>query len=356
MFILFAERKVGEQHGPAAQGVLAAVQTLREMNADNLRKVPADAPTAFIKPRWKPLVITPEGLDRKFYEICALSELKNALRSGDIWVKGSRQFRDFDDYLLPAEKFAALKREQALPLAINPNSDQYLEERLQLLDEQLATVTRLAKDNELPDAILTESGLKITPLDAAVPDRAQALIDQTSQLLPRIKITELLMDVDDWTGLRGDVHAFSDPDSNSGYLVTTALLAENRTTPDRFFSHHFFTYGHRNVVRAVASRLAQSGSVDGYVWEVMRETEPDLVAQTKVLRRSEWLGFPPVAAPRLLAGDPRLAAIRDALTGMKDDPEGQAVLKLLRLDGFVVTEPSLFDTIAAKMDVVRRLG
>ncbi|WP_458294743.1 hypothetical protein [Enterobacter kobei] len=43
---------------PAAQGVLAAVQTLREMNADNLRKVPADAPTAFIKPRWKPLVIT----------------------------------------------------------------------------------------------------------------------------------------------------------------------------------------------------------------------------------------------------------------------------------------------------------
>lgn len=50
MFILFAERKVGEQHGPAAQGVLAAVQTLREMNADNLRKVPADAPTAFMNP------------------------------------------------------------------------------------------------------------------------------------------------------------------------------------------------------------------------------------------------------------------------------------------------------------------
>ncbi len=83
----------------------------------------------FIKPRWKPLVITPEGIDRRFYEICALSELKNALRSGDIWVKGSRQFRDFEDYLLPPAKFTALKKEQALPLAINPNSDQYLEER-----------------------------------------------------------------------------------------------------------------------------------------------------------------------------------------------------------------------------------
>ena len=227
MFILFAERKVGEQHGPAAQGVLAAVQTLREMNADNLRKVPADAPTAFIKPRWKPLVITPEGLDRRFYEICALSELKNALRSGDIWVKGSRQFRDFDDYLLLAEKFAALKREQALPLAINPNSDQYLEERLQLLDEQLATVTRLAKDNELPDAILTESGLKITPLDAAVPDRAQALIDQTSQLLPRIKITELLMDVDDWTGFsRHFTHLKDGAEAKDRTLLLSAILGD----------------------------------------------------------------------------------------------------------------------------------
>ncbi|MBA2925481.1 hypothetical protein G9Q84_21600 [Pseudomonas sp. P7] len=51
---------------------------------------------------------------------------------------------------------------------------------MQLLEQQLATVAKLAMDNKLPDAILTESGLKITPLDAAVPDTAQALIDKTS--------------------------------------------------------------------------------------------------------------------------------------------------------------------------------
>ncbi|WJM89021.1 Tn3 family transposase [Pseudomonas brenneri] len=212
---------------PAAQRVLDAIQQLREMNADNLRKVPSDAPTAFVKPRWKPLVITSEGIDRRFYEICALSELKNALRSGDIWVKGSRQFRDFEDYLLPPAKFAALKQEQALPLAINPNSDQYLEERLQLLDEQLATVAKLAKDNELPDAILTESGLKITPLDAAVPDTAQALIDKTSQLLPRIKITELLMDVDEWTGFtRHFTHLKDGAQAKDRTLLLSAILGD----------------------------------------------------------------------------------------------------------------------------------
>lgn len=211
---------------PAAQGVLAAVQTLREMNADNLRKVPADAPTAFIKPRWKPLVITPEGLDRKFYEICALSELKNALRSGDIWVKGSRQFRDFDDYLLPAEKFAALKREQALP----PRSTRTATSTGRAFAAAGRAVGHRhppAKDNELPDAILTESGLKITPLDAAVPDRAQALIDQTSQLLPRIKITELLMDVDDWTGFsRHFTHLKDGAEAKDRTLLLSAILGD----------------------------------------------------------------------------------------------------------------------------------
>ncbi len=68
---------------------------------------------------------------------------------------------------------------------------------------------------------------------------------------------------DDWRDILGDTHAFSDPDSNSGYLVTRTLLAENGLMLDQFFARHFFTYGHRNVVRAVASRLALSGSVDG---------------------------------------------------------------------------------------------
>jgi phosphonate transport system substrate-binding protein len=162
--------------------------------------------------------------------------------------------------------------------------------------------------------------------------------------------------VADWRELRGDVHAFSDPDSNSGFLVTRALLAEQKLLPESFFSRTFFTYGHRNVIRAVASGLAQSGSVDGYVYEVMRDTEPALVEQTQIVRRSEWLGFPPVAAPKSLASDKRLAALSNALVAMKNDPEGQTVLRLLRLDGFVRAEPALFDAIAAKVELVRSLG
>lgn len=159
-----------------------------------------------------------------------------------------------------------------------------------------------------------------------------------------------------WEDLKGDIHAFSDPDSNSGYLVTRALLAENGLRPEGFFARHFYTYGHRNVIRAVGSGLAQSGSVDGYVWDVMRQIEPKLVDQTRIVRRSEWLGFPPVASPKARAEDPRIARLKEALTTMNRHEEGRKVLALLRLDGFVATEPTLFDSIAAKVEAVRRLG
>lgn len=114
----------------AAQPVLDAIDTLRAMHAANARVVPADAPTTFIRPRWRPLVFNARGIDRRLYEICALSELKNALRSGDIWVEGSRQFRNFDDYLMSGETFKALAQANRLPIAVKPDGEQYLEERL----------------------------------------------------------------------------------------------------------------------------------------------------------------------------------------------------------------------------------
>ena len=166
------------------------------MYADNAGKVPADAPTGFIKKRWGKLVLTDEGLDRRYYELCVLSEFKNALRSGDIWVQGSRQFKGFDEYLVPVETFSVLHRENSLPLAVSTGCDEYLQNRLLLLEQQLDSANRLAAADGLPDTIINESGLKITPLDAAVPAAAQALIDQTSMLLPHVKITELLQGID----------------------------------------------------------------------------------------------------------------------------------------------------------------
>jgi len=215
------------QAAPPARAVLSAVETLKTMNADQARKVPAETPTAFVRKRWRDLVVTPHGIDRRFYELCVLTELKNALRSGDLWVQGSRQFRDFEDYLLSRERVAALQAQQALPVAVNPDGEAFLRERVALLERELQTVNRLAAEAALPQAALTERGLRITPLDKAIPVAAEALQDQLAALLPHLKITDLLLEVDDWTGFtRQFTHQQSGEPAPDRTVLLTALLAD----------------------------------------------------------------------------------------------------------------------------------
>ena len=179
---------------PAARELLSGVEVLKNMNARQARKVPDDAPTSFVRKRWENLIYTTDGLDRRFYELCVLSELKNSLRSGDIWVQGSRQFKDFEDYLLLPPRFAAQREQRELGLAVETDCERYLESRLAVLECELETVERLAAASELPDAAITNTGrLKITPLKNAVPDEAEALMQQAYSLLPHLKITELLL-------------------------------------------------------------------------------------------------------------------------------------------------------------------
>lgn len=212
---------------PAAQDLLAAINVIRALNSAGARRIPEDAPTSFIRPRWKPLVFTDDGFHRGFYEFCALAELKNALRSGDMWVTGSRQFRDFDDYLLASDDYTGIKNSGKLPLITTDGSIQYLEGRLALLQVRLTEVNELASRDELPGVLVTEKGVKITPLETIVPAHAQPLIDQASAMFPRIRITDLLMEVDTWTGFtRHFTSLKSGQPSKDKQLLLTAILAD----------------------------------------------------------------------------------------------------------------------------------
>ena len=153
--------------------------------------------------------------------------------------------------------------------------------------------------------------------------------------------------------IRGTVHAFSDPDSTSGFLVTRSLLALRHTTPAQFFRTFFFTYGHRNVVRAVATGLAESGSIDGYVWDVMREREPDLINKTRVVYTSEKLGFPPIVGLKSAQETTTAMEISAAFLEMPADPLGRQILSILELDGFTKANPDLYQGTLEKWLLVK---
>ena len=212
---------------PAAASVLSAIELLRILNASGARKMPADVPKAFIRRRWTKLVFKGDGVDRRFYELCALSELRNALRAGDIWAEGSRQFKNFNAYPTPVETFTDMKEAETLPLPMAADGDRYLRERLSQLEARLDTVNRMALADDLPDAVITEAGLKITSQYATTPSAAQALINQAAAMLPRVKITELLLEVDAWTNFtRHFTHLKTGDLARHKHLLLTTILAD----------------------------------------------------------------------------------------------------------------------------------
>jgi Tn3 transposase DDE domain len=211
--------------GGAVSNLLKALALISEMYRAGKRTLPLKPPTAFIRRAWRPFVFKDGDIDRRAYELCVFSELRNRLRAGDVWVDRSRQYQEFETYLIPKLTFEILKVEGPLPVEIETEVQSYLESRRSALTQELTTVATLAESGKLPDVDLAEGDLKITPLRAVTPPEAESLRDAAYDLLPRIKITALLLEVDRWTGFS---ECFThqrngQPAENKAALLTTIL-------------------------------------------------------------------------------------------------------------------------------------
>ena len=73
------------------------------------RKVPESSPLDFISNRWQNHIYDEDGtINRHYYEMAVLTELRNYVRSGDVSIIGSRQYKDFDEYLVPKEDWVKI--------------------------------------------------------------------------------------------------------------------------------------------------------------------------------------------------------------------------------------------------------
>ena len=82
-------------------GLLAGLDVLGELNRTGRRKVPPNAPLGFVPRAWLAFVVSGEDkVSRRFWELALLWRLRDSLRSGDVWVQGSRRYADPETYML----------------------------------------------------------------------------------------------------------------------------------------------------------------------------------------------------------------------------------------------------------------
>ncbi|MGA2408573.1 MAG: hypothetical protein ABSF81_17750 [Bacteroidales bacterium] len=107
--------------------LIEALQVLNQMNETSKRRIPDNAPLDFISSRWDRYVFEPAGMiNRHYYEMAALTELKNRIRSGDIAVKGSRNYKNFEEYLVTKSEWDN-KKTTSSTLAVSLSFEEYLE-------------------------------------------------------------------------------------------------------------------------------------------------------------------------------------------------------------------------------------
>ncbi|MEJ2155395.1 MAG: phosphate/phosphite/phosphonate ABC transporter substrate-binding protein [Desulfobacteraceae bacterium] len=133
--------------------------------------------------------------------------------------------------------------------------------------------------------------------------------------------------------LRGKVFAFTDPESNTGQLVPAYWLGQKHERPEDYFSKIIYTHSHDNSILAVAMSLVDGAAVNSQIWEYYHQRNPMHTANTRVIRKSQSFGTPPVVVPVNMP-KPLKDRIRLMLLNMHHDPRGREILDGMLIDRF----------------------
>ena len=192
--------------GTAAAEMLEAVEILRELNATGARKVPGNAPAGFVPARWRGYLDTAEKAGnvtayRHYWELCTLLALRDGLRTGDVFVPGSRRYADPAAYLLTPGKWADHRVEFCRLVGKPADAATGLAEVEKELHTALGELEQTLAEDDGQVRLDDAGDLVISPLSAEdVPAEAVALKAELTEMLPFAPIVSLLIEMDQRTG------------------------------------------------------------------------------------------------------------------------------------------------------------
>ena len=184
------------QAEPGSRSLLEALTIVRRLDQGELRELPLSAPVDFVPSAWRKFLLRGDGLlDRRAWAIALGLALRDGLRSGDIYLPESRRHVSFWNLVYDERQWAQERHAAYEQLSILPESDTVKAKLSQEFDLVARQLDQGLSQN--PFVTLPDGELNLKRLDALeVPERVHRLRQTIETRLPRIRIEDLLRDVD----------------------------------------------------------------------------------------------------------------------------------------------------------------
>lgn len=128
-------------------------------------------------------------------EVAVWFHLRDAFRSGDIWLAHSKRYADLKQVLVPTK---SVKTNTGLKVPFTPDS--WIENRKIQLEIALKRLSQAAKAGRIPGGSIENGVLQIDRLSASSPNGSEETSLDLYKRLPEVRITDILMEVDAATG------------------------------------------------------------------------------------------------------------------------------------------------------------
>ena len=187
------------QAAAGSETLLLAIETLHALDAGTRGPLTPDDPHGFVQADWRPHLVTDGKLDRAIWEISLAFAVRDALRAGSLFLPQSRDHVSFWNLVYDEPKWQQA-REQAYRRLDLPVDGQAFLDRITAEFDQVAR----AAERGLPSnrfAAVRDGRLKLKRRDALpIPRAVHQLRATIGASLPRVRIEDLLQDVDEWCG------------------------------------------------------------------------------------------------------------------------------------------------------------
>lgn len=138
--------------------------------------------------------------------------------------------------------------------------------------------------------------------------------------------------------------AFTDPMSNTGCLYARKRLKETFSESEIFSENPIYTYAHDLSIQLVQKNIVDCATVDGLIFEYIKQNNSSTVKNIIVIEKSEDFGIPPIVASKNISEKIK-QQLKDAFITMHNDSAGSLILKKLLIDRFEQGNDSIYNSI-----------